>query len=71
MRLNPHEVRLKQTLEKEGGREIERNIAKLINSEKRWRRVLDLHKSDNKLSLDLYKSSNELSLDMHKSGNEA
>ena len=47
--------RLKQTLE---------------SLELRWRGVLDLHKSNNDLSLDLHKYGNELSLDLHKSGNE-
>ena len=47
MRLNPQEVRLKQTLE---------NL-------ETWKGVLDLHTFGNELSLDLHKSSNELSLD--------
>ena len=55
-----HEVRLKRTLETEGGGrgEIEKNTRKLGNS-KEWREVLDLHKTGNELSLDLHKSSNE------------
>ena len=69
VRLNPHHVRLKWTLETEGVVEIEMNIRKLRNSEE-WKVVLDLHMSDNELSLDLHKSSNELSLDLHKSGNK-
>ena len=68
VRLNPCEVRLKQTLETEcRGGEIEMNIGRLgnLNLHK-----LDLHKSGNKLSLDLHKFGNKLSLDLHKSGNE-
>ena len=58
MRLNPCKVKLKQTLEMEGGGGT---LKQTLENSEGWREVLDLHKSGNGLSLDLHKSSNELS----------